>query len=152
MEAWWEVEFGSPMPGGAIEHQHDLFSVSYPFCLGARRQRELHRRRVHRGQDQPLCPAGRRMHEAIDVTPFVSMGAHRRRPMPPARPHTPHDRFQAAACLIMCPHFDCHPGTPPPERGDPAAELFLKACCCVGEAAWAWRRRGTCKLHPRRCK
>lgn len=152
VEAVGEAEFGRAMPGCPIHHQHNMFSAAHALDLGEGSQRDLHSCRVDSGQDQPLRPAINRVDKPIHIAPFIPMGADGDRPLSPARPHAPDDRLQSSARLVMRPDFEVRLRNGTPKGRDLLPELFLKACCCAADAAWAWRRRGTCKLHPSRCK
>jgi len=137
MEAARQAEFGSAMPRRAIDDQDDFFVAAHTFGMRKRGQRDLHGRRVHGRQDQPARPTGSGVNKAIHIAPFVAVGTDGDGSVPPARPHPAHDRLQAAPGLIMRPDFDGRTGPRAPEGGHLSPELFLKARCCAGEAAWA---------------
>lgn len=152
METWREMEFGRAMPGSAIDDQDNFFFAAHAFGVSKGRQGDLHGGGVDGGQDQPVRSAISRMDKAIHITPFIPMSADGDWPVPPSRPHAPDDRLQSSASLVMRPNFDDCLGNGAPKGRDLLPELFLKASRCAEGAAWAWRRRGTCKLQPSRCK
>ena len=140
------------MPRSPIDDQDDL--LAGPQLVGAPEviEDELHSGRVDLRQESPVRLPGARMNKPVHVTPLIAVGTNRQRALPPTCPDPPDNGLKPPPGLVMRPYFDLSPRMERPQGRYLATEFFLNAPCCSRLAACPCRRRGCCRVSPRRRK
>ena len=106
MEALWNVHVGTGMPPGLIHDQSDLLLRARANGMCKLLQCQIHRLDVDSGQDQPLSAPRLRMHEAVEIHPFIPLLDVDRGTRSFAHPDAPQKRFEANTMFVHGPQFD----------------------------------------------
>jgi hypothetical protein len=122
-----DFHLGTAVPAGLVEHKQDVLVRACPHLSREVRQGTGEGGDVYRGHQQPVRGPCLRLHEAIDVFPFIARPDHRPGPLAPPRPDAPQDRLQPYPVLVFRPEFDPRVRKRGLERLDAAGEALGKA-------------------------
>lgn len=101
-----QVHLRTAVPARLVHDEQDLLGRAGPNLFREVRQRAVKSRNVDCRHEQPVGIPRLRLHEAVDVFPFVP-GAHERaRAVPPARPDAAQDGLEPYAVFVFRPEFD----------------------------------------------
>jgi hypothetical protein len=106
MQPFGNDKLGTVMPACPIEHQCNVFGRTSADALCKLLQGQVHHSDVDPGQEQPNGSSRKRMHEGVDVHPFIAGLHHDPRAGSFAHPDAAEQRLETNAMLIECPQLD----------------------------------------------
>ena len=138
MDLLGHAQLGAGMPAGAVEDQHDLLLRPGANLAGEGGQLGREAGDAEGGGQGEARAARRRLDEADDVAPRVTVRHGRAGALPVAAPDLVQDRLQPDAVFVGGPELDARLGVRGGDGLDERPALLLQAACASGSA-------GTCR-------